>query len=299
MKSEYITPSVTLFKEDGSLDLASQEKHYQRLIDAEISGILILGSIGEFFALRMEQKKEMIRHAASVIKGKTQFLIGTGGMQQGELQELTAFAFENGADAAVVISPYYFTMNEDSLRKYYGAAAEAASGMPVYIYNFPDRTGYDISPALMLELARTYPNIRGVKDTIPGVAHTRDIVKTVKAEFPEFRVYSGFDDNFAYNILSGGNGCIGGLSNVIPEFFRNFRKALEDEDLGKVSRMQQTVNKLMDIYNVGVPFVPYIKAALYALGYIGSAESTFPLPEASEEQIGQILSILNYSGKNQ
>jgi len=296
MKSEYITPSVTLFTEDGKPDFENLEKHYNRLIENGISGILVLGSIGEFFAISKEDKKAIIRFAVDAIKGKTKVLIGTGSMVEGDMPELTEYAFNCGADGVVVISPYYFKLTDDSLMDYYGEAANAAGGRDVYIYNFPDRTGYDISPELMLKLARKYPNIAGCKDTIPGIAHTRDVIKTVKSEFPDFKVYSGFDDNFAYNILSGGNGCIGGLSNIIPQFFKAWREDLAANDLQKSAEKQQMINRLMDIYNVGVPFVPFIKSAMKASGLIDCDRATFPLPKASAAQTEAILKILNSCG---
>ena len=69
----------------------------------------------------------------------------------------------------------------------------------------------------MLALAKIHPNIVGMKDTVAGMDHTRELIKVVKSHIPQFEIYSGFDDNFAHNVLSGGDGCIGALSNVVPE----------------------------------------------------------------------------------
>lgn len=291
MRSEYITPAVTLFHEDGSPDFGSLGKLYRHLIEGGVSGILVLGSIGEFFAISKEMKMDIIRFAVNEIKGKVKVLVGTNSMIPGETVELTRYAFDCGADGAVIIPPYYFTLTDQSIYEFYAEIAGKVEG-DIYIYNFPDRTGYDIGPDVILRLAREFPNIAGCKDTIPGIAHTREIIKAVKPEFPEFKVYSGFDDNFAYNILSGGDGCIGGLSNVIPGFFREWMDALDKNDLLGVSKKQQEVNRLMDIYEVGVPFVPYIKAAMKAMGIIDSDCATFPLPAVAREEKEKLLAVL-------
>lgn len=292
MKAEYITPAVTLFQEDGKPDFDSLKKLYNHLIDGGISGILVLGSIGEFFAVSKEDKMDIIRFAVNEIKGRVKVLIGTNSMIPGETIELSNFALECGADGVVIIPPYYFTLTDDSIYDFYAEIAQEVKG-DIYIYNFPDRTGYDIAPEVMLKLAREFSNIVGCKDTIPGVAHTREIIKMVKPVRPDFKVYSGFDDNFAYNVISGGDGCIGGLSNVIPGFFKEWMDAFKENDLQKISEKQQAVNRLMDIYGVGVPFVPYIKTAMAALGIIDSDKATFPLPKATKEDVEKLLEILN------
>ncbi len=295
MKAEYITPAVTLFNEAGKPDYENLEKLYEHLIAGGISGILVLGSIGEFFAISKEDRKGIIEFAARKIKGRVKLFVGTNSMVPGETAELSNYAIECGADGVVVVPPYYFTLTQDSIYDFYADLAGKVSG-DIYIYNFPDRTGYEISSQVMVKLAAEFPNIVGCKDTIPGMAHTRDIIKQMKAVRPDFKVYSGFDDNFAHNVISGGAGCIGGLSNVIPQFFKGWMDAFEENDLEEISKRQQAIDRLMDIYNVGVPFVPYIKAAMKALGIIGSAKATFPLPVASEKEVEQLLEILHREG---
>ena len=291
MKAEYITPAVTPFTEEGKPDWESLKALYEHLISGGVSGILVLGSIGEFFAVPLEEKREIIRFAAEQIKGRVKFFAGTGSMIPGETAELSRFALEAGADGVVVISPYYFTLTQDSIYDFYADLAEKVSG-DIYIYNFPDRTGYNISAETMGRLAEKYTNIVGCKDTMSGMDHTREIIKRIKPVRPDFKVYSGFDDNFGYNVMSGGDGCIGGLSNVLPGFFKEWMDAFEREDAAALSAKQQEINRLMDIYSVGTPFVPYIKAAMKALGIIRCAMASFPLPSADERDVERLLEIL-------
>lgn len=292
MRAEYITPAITVLQEDGHADFTNLKRLYDHLIDGGINGILVLGSIGEFFAISYEEKKEIIRFAVDTVAGRTKVLVGTTSMVPGETMALSNYALECGADGVVIVPPYYFSLTQESIYDFYAEIAEAVSG-PIYIYNFPDRTGYEIAAETIRRLAEKYPNIAGCKDTIPGVAHTREIIKAVKPVRPDFKVYSGFDDNFAYNVLSGGDGCIGGLSNLLPGFFQKWVDAFARDDLAEIMQRQQAVNRLMDIYNVGAPFVPYIKNAMKALGVIDCDKASFPLPKATTEDSEKILEIVN------
>ncbi len=294
MICNYITPAVTAFDKNRKLDTEALENLYEHLIQGGVDGILILGSIGEFFAISMETKKELIRLAVKNINGRTKLLVGTASMDVNETIELSKYAHEQGSDGVVLISPYYFSLNEESIEDYYDLVAGRCS-CDLYLYNFPDRTGYDLSPEVTLRLLRKHKNIVGYKDTIPGMDHTRELIKLIKPEFPEFKIYSGFDDNFARNVISGGDGCIGGLSNLVPELCSEWVRSFSDNDLSLVSDIQMKIDCLMDIYQVGKPFVPYIKKAMMLKGIPIKDYCSFPLPQAKENETSVLKEILKRS----
>ena len=287
----YMTPAVTPLLPDGELDLKSCEKLYRHLIHGGVDGILILGSIGEFFGLTTEQKQRLICYAAEVINDSVELIVGTTSMIFEEILELSNFALSHGANAVMVIPPYYFHFTEDSIFDYYDRLASSINGN-LYLYNFPDRTGYDITPAVVRRLVEKHANIIGIKDTLGGVDHTRELIKQVRPIRPDFRIYSGFDDNFAHNVLCGGNGCISGLSNLYPELTSAWAAALRTENWGRAQKIQQTIDALMDIYAVGKPFVPYIKEAMSQKGIIDYSTATFPMPTVTAEQKEQIQNIM-------
>ncbi len=292
MNSHYITPAVTPFDKEGNLDYTALKGLYDHLIEGGVDGILILGSIGEFFALSLEKKKELIRFAIPYINKRTRVLVGTASMDISETLGLSTYAWEQGADGVIVISPYYFALSNESVEEYYSFVAQNCP-CDLYLYNFPDRTGYDLAPTVTLNLIRKHKNIVGYKDTIPGMDHTRELIKLIKPEFPDFKIYSGFDDNFAHNVLSGGDGCIGGLSNLVPHICSAWVRAFRDNDLEEVSRIQLTIDRLMSVYHVGKPFVPYIKAAMAMTGLPLSDYCSFPLPRATEQEKDRLKSILH------
>lgn len=296
MKANYITPAVTVFHKDGTINFEETGKVYEHLIKGGVDGILIMGSIGEFFALTMEQKKELIHFAAEKIAHRVRLLAGTTSMVFDEIIELSKYAKETGTDGVIILPPYYFPISETGLETYYGKIAELLPDQDIYLYNFPDRTGYDVTPQVTLNLVKKYPNIKGYKDTQAGMDHTRELIKLIKAVRPDFEIYSGFDDNFAHNVLAGGDGCIAGLSNVLPELTHGWVEAFVKEDLQKVQEIQQKIDILMEIYQVGKPFVPYIKAAMEEKGIIENAASSFPFPEVTAEDRKQINEIMQKAG---
>lgn len=291
MNAKYITPAITIFHEDGSLDLESQASLYENLIKNNIDGILINGSIGEFFAMTLDMRQKLAEFAIDTIAKRTTCIIGTSDMIYENIVPFSNHILEYGADAVMIIGPYYFRFGNDELYTYYDKLLGEINGT-VYLYNFPDRTGYTIDPGTVLALRQKHPNLAGIKDTISGVDHTRELIKTVKSVFPDFEVYSGFDDNAAHNVLSGGDGIIGGLSNVAPEICTEWIRTMRENDAEGIARGQQTINRLFDIYSVASLFVPVIKEAARKRGIIRNSCCSFPMPVLTEEQDKNLTEIL-------
>ncbi|MBC2580521.1 4-hydroxy-tetrahydrodipicolinate synthase [Clostridium sp. DJ247] len=286
-----ITPVVTVFDEEGKLDFKGNEEGINSLVNGGVNGLLFLGSIGEFFAMTMDERKEFIRFVIKTVNKRVPVLIGTGGTVVKEVIELTNFAKDEGADAAVVISPYYFKLNNDSLYNYFAEVAQNTE-LPLVLYNFPDRTAVNIDAKLVLKLAKEFKNIIGIKDTVDNISHTRQLINIVKSEIKDFAVFSGFDEYFVPNLLAGGNGLIGGLSNIAPEYFAKLFKAYNDKDFETLELLQRNVNVLMGIYTVSDFFIPAIKTAKMLTGYKIKPTCKSPASTLSEDQVEEIKEIL-------
>lgn len=295
MMAKYITPAVTPLNADGTIDAQGAKNLYDHLILGGVDGILVLGSIGEFFALTMEQKKQLISLAIEYVNHRVQLIIGTADTVVENVIELSNYALEAGADAVIVVPPYYFRLNDQSIEAYYDMLAKEIHGK-LYIYNFPDRTGYQIPVDVIKRLALRHANIVGCKDTISGMDHTREMIKAVKPVRPDFEIFSGFDDNFAHNVISGGDGCIGGLSNLAPEVCSAWVTAFELNDMQSVSEIQRKIDRMMSIYGVGMPFVPFIKRAMELRGIGVGSTATMPLPAASQADDEKLLAIMRSEG---
>ncbi len=295
MKASYMSPAITLFHEDGTLDLESQEKLFDNLIDNRLDGILVEGSSSEFFAMPMDQRRTMAKFAIEKVNHRVKLIIGTSHMVADEIIDFSNYCLDNGADAVMILPPYYFHFGPEALLQYYNHLALSIHG-PIYIYNFPDNTGYTIPVETVLTLAHMHSNIVGIKDTVSDMGHTRELIKTVKSQIPEFEVFSGFDDNFARNVLSGGDGCIGALSNVVPEICSAWADAFREGNLDEVAEKQQIIDRLMGLYTISSPFLPVIKEACRLRGICASSAGTFPMPNATVDDDAKILELLRREG---
>ena len=295
MKAAYLTPAITLFNEDGTLDFESQAKLFNNLIEKGVDGILVEGSSSEFFAMPMDQRREMAKFAIEQVDHRVKLIIGTSHMVADEIVSFSNYCLGAGADAVMILPPYYFHFGHEALLQYYDRLARQIHG-PIYIYNFPDNTGYTIPAETVVQLARLHSNIVGMKDTVSGMDHTRELIKQVKSRVPSFEIYSGFDDNFAHNVLSGGDGCIGALSNVVPEICAAWARAFRENDLEGIAEGQRCIDRLMDLYAVRSPFLPVIKEAVRLRGLAASSAGTFPMPNATVEDGARILELFHREG---
>lgn len=293
MESCYITPAVTIFDNKGRIDTEQNQRLYDSL-NGHVSGFVVMGSTGEFFSLNMENAKTLIRLSGQYNRGEMKVYAGASRPDVSESVELANYAYEQGVDGVMIISPYYFPLDDEGVFRFYSAIAEQTPAK-IFIYNFPERTGYSVSPQVCLRLADKYPNIIGLKDTIPDTLHTSQVIQTVKAEIPHFEVYAGYDNNFAHIVLAGGSGCIGGLSNIVPEFFASWMRAFSQGDMASVAGHQQRADQLMAVYGIHSPFIPTFKKALQLKGIIESDYCTSPfstLDDAQTEQLKQLLAPL-------
>ena len=197
---------------------------------------------------------------------------------------------------AVVLHHFLkFSLPDSAILNFYDTLAQRVQG-PVLLYNFPERTGYDLRPDLVLELATRHPNIVGIKDTVPNMAPTRALIQKVKAARPEFLVFSGFDEFFGHNVLSGGDGCIAGLSNFAPEVAAGYAQRARQDDLPGMAQYQRKVDSLMAIYDVAPQFVPTIKQAMALRGLGLEPFCAPPVLPSTPGEAQQVRALLQRAG---
>lgn len=286
-----LTPAITILHEQRKVDFEGNKIFIDRLIESGVNGILFLGSIGEFYAFTLEEKKEFVKFAVHTVGKRVPVLIGTGGMIEEEVIELTRFAEREGADGAVVISPYYFKLNTKAVYRYYAQIARSTS-LPIMLYNFPDRTGIDLKPPLVLRLVKEFPHIVAYKDTVDCISHTRKLIQAVKDYRPDFRVLSGYDEYLVSNLMAGGDGILGGLTNVAPTLFIRLLGAYRSGNLETVTALQAKISILMNLYDVSQPFIAAIKGAVAASGVPVGAFVREPSGELSQQQLEAVRAIM-------
>ncbi len=291
-KPLFFTPIVTAFDQERNLDLEGNKHVIDHVLNAGVDGIVVMGSTGEFFAMTDAQKKELIELAINHVDHRAQVYVGTGCMSMQETIDLSNFALEKGADGVMIVSPYYFKLSKESLIHYYKSVASKVKGN-ILIYNYPDLTGADVDAEVILEILKTEKNVIGCKDTVKEMGHTRELINIVNKAYPDFMIFSGYDDNLAHNILSGGAGGIGGVSNLYPEIFVAWKDALIRKDYDMISICQKKVNRLTDFFTVGNPFISMIKYAMKLKGIQIEDYCTEPFLQANEAEIEAIKAIMH------
>lgn len=285
------SPVLTLMDETGAIDYSSMEKHINRLATAGLDGMLFLGSMGEFYALDTEEKHELIRFVVKTVNKRCSVIIGVGGTNLNEVISLAKFAKDAGADAINIVAPYYFGPTPSAAIEYFGKIAKAVD-IPIQLYNFPDRVGTDLTPDVVAALARLYPNIVSIKDTVDNISHTRKIIAAVKPIREDFSVLSGFDEYYLVNRISGGNGTLTGLTNVVPEYFVELNKAYKAKDFDSVEKIANRISVLMGLYECTDLFITGIKAAVQLVGGYGTTYTRAPGTMASSEDISNVKMVL-------
>jgi len=285
-------PSITITDDNGAIDYELWGRHLDHLADAGIDGVLLFGSIGEFYSVSLEDKKSVVDFAVERVADRMKVFVGVGDTTYDSVLELTRYAQKAGADAVLAVSPYYFGPTDDAAEKYFGGIAEATD-LPVVLYNFPARTGSDLSPALVARLAAAHPNICGIKDTVDTISHTRKVIRAARAVNPDFTVLSGFDEYYLVNRASGGNGVLCGLTNVEPELFVKMHDAYQAGDFATAIECAERISSLMAVYDACDLFISAIKVAVNIKGLPISTAIFDPAIQASDDQKSTIEKLLS------
>jgi dihydrodipicolinate synthase/N-acetylneuraminate lyase len=165
MFSGLMPAMVTPFDERGELDLAATEAVVERFIEAGVNGISPLGSTGEASHLTAVERKRFAEEVTRIVAGRVPVVVGVGATGTRETVELARHAQEAGADAVLVVSPFYWKVGEEALFRHFATVAESVD-IPVVVYNLPMLTGIDLSPSLVARIAAECPNAVGIKDTV-------------------------------------------------------------------------------------------------------------------------------------
>ena len=259
-----IPPVVTPFTKPGALDLNALQSTIQWL-EPQVDGFLILGSNGEVPYLSEAERTLVLEAAREVVPAGKPFIAGTGGESTAQVIERSSIAAKLGADAVLVIAPFYNrgSMTPAILETHFKAVADACT-VPVYIYNIPQVSGIAHSPAWMASVAQ-HPNIAGLKDSSGDIMTLTETARVVNADF---NVLTGNAPTLLPALSIGAQGAILAAANVIPGIFGKLRTAFNDRDLETALMLQRRSNALS--YAVTRDYgVPGLKAAMRLRGVSG------------------------------
>lgn len=269
----------------GQVDRRALAELVERQIAGGVQGLVPCGSTGESATLSHEEHIEVVREVVRAARGRVPVIAGTGSNSTAEALKLTRAAAEVGAEAALLISPYYNRPTQDGIYRHYVAIAEASS-IPLIVYNIPGRTASNVLPETLARLSRV-PNIIGVKEASGSLAQVFEVIATAA---PEFEVYAG-DDILTLPIMaSGGVGVISVTSNVAPRLVVDLTDALLAGDLPRSQAAARKLFALMQVLFVEVNPIP-VKTAL---AIMGACAEEFRLPltpmaAANRARLEQVL----------
>jgi len=284
-----LVPLVTPFH-DGAFD----EPRFRQLIEWQIDsgshGLVITGTTGEPSALSGEERRHVIETAVAAVRRRVPVVAATGTNNYAETLELTRFARRVGADAALVVVPYYIRPGQEGLYRYFRAIAERVD-IPMIIYNIPGRTAANIEPATIAELARDCRNIIGVKEANKDFEHVNRVLHLCGRGF---LVYSGIELLCFPMLAIGGAGHMSATGNVLPREVAQLYELVASGRWEAARDLHYRLLPMNDALFLETNPVP-VKTALGLMGKI-DPEVRLPLTRMTEASLDQLRQIMETYG---
>lgn len=254
------TAIITPLTENG-IDYEAFAKLIEWQIEQGINALVVCGTTGEASTLTDDEHRDAIAFAVKQANGRIPIIAGTGSNDTEYALDLTICACEAGADAILVVTPYYNKATQKGLIKMFTTIADAST-VPVILYDVPSRTGCSIEPKTVAALAE-HPNIVGLKAASGNISK---IVETAHLCGDKIHIYSGNDDQVIPIMSLGGKGCISVLSNILPKESALMCKKFFDGDIATARQMQLNYIPLINALFSEVNPIP-VKAAMAKMGY--------------------------------
>ena len=261
---------------NGALDLDAFARLVEQQLAGGTQGVVVAGSTGEAHALDAGEFETLLDAAAKRVAGRVAVLAGTGTANTRKTILATQRARACGADAALVVTPYYVRPTQEGLLRHFSEVADHG-GLPVVLYNVPARTGCDLQPATVAKLAR-HGNIAGIKEARNDGER---IAAVVALKSPQFSILSGDDPTCMQAMLGGGDGVISVAANAAPRLLRELCDAARSGNAQAARSIDGVLAPLFELIGVEPNPIP-VKWCLHLLG-LGEPELRLPLMPLSPE----------------
>ncbi|MFP4160493.1 MAG: 4-hydroxy-tetrahydrodipicolinate synthase [Ectothiorhodospira sp.] len=280
---------VTPMNEDGSLNREAMEGLVEFHVDRGTDAIVAVGTTGESATLDITEHCAVVRQVVECARGRVPVIAGTGANATAEAIELTRLAMEAGADACLLVTPYYNKPTQEGLYRHFRAVAEAVP-LPQILYNVPGRTGVDLLPETAARLA-TVSNIVGIKEATGDITRVPRLLELCGDRLD---LYSGEDPTSLEFLLAGGRGSISVTANVAPGAMHAMCKAAVAGDRAAAESAEAPVKELHQALFVESNPIP-VKWALHQMGLIppGIRLPLTPLSEPLREPLRRALQAAN------
>lgn len=210
-----VVPILTVIDQEERIDEAKMREHVDYVINGGVSGILAFGSNGEFYVIEEDEMKRGLQIMVDQAAGRVPVYFGIGAISTRKCCRLAKMAVENGAYGISILQPMFLKPTRKELYEHFKTIAESVPGTPVLLYNNPGRVGYTLAGDLVEELARTVPNIVGMKDTSGDITQTSEFIRRTRDL--GFKVFGGKDTLLYASMCHGAVGGVCTAANFMPE----------------------------------------------------------------------------------
>jgi len=258
-----IVALVTPFTGQGEVDFAALDVLVDFHLENATDGLVIAGTTGESATLNKLEFTAALRRVVDRVEGRIPVLAGTGSASTAVAIEQTRNAAENGADGALLVTPYYNKPPQPGLEAHFTAVADA-SELPVVLYNVPSRTAIDLLPETVERLS-SHPRIVGIKEAVPDPGRIGQLIARCG---PEFSLLSGDDSSCLASMMGGAQGVISVAANVAPKLMHELCTAAARSDLAESERINSRLQPLFEVLMIETNPIP-VKWALFEMDLIG------------------------------
>ncbi len=283
------TALVTPFDSIGKLDKEGLRRNLRYQLQHQVDGVVVLGTTGEDPTLNPQERQAVIEIAVEEIKGKATLIVGTGSYSTELTIVATKKAQQMGADAALIVTPYYNKPTQEGLYRHFAAICETVS-LPICIYNIQGRTGQNLQTDTLQRLM-PFSSIIGVKEASGNMMQISDVIESAQHNRTQLSILSG-DDALTLPLMAlGGHGVISVASNLIPGPIHDLVKAASSEDFVKARVLHYQLLPFFKAAFIETNPIP-IKAAMQLYG-MAAGPCRLPLCDLAPTSFNQLKTILN------
>ncbi|RLG99228.1 4-hydroxy-tetrahydrodipicolinate synthase [Candidatus Bathyarchaeota archaeon] len=281
-------PHITPFNKNGEVNWKALRQLVEFWIEGRLAGLVPCGSNGEAPHLLREERRRVIETVVDAANGRVPVIAGTGAISTKETIQLTRDAEDVGADAALVVTPFYFKYSTKELYIHYSSVIEAVN-IPIILYNVPKFTGFSMQPELVYKLVSEYSNIIGIKDSSGSLSQISELIRLVG---DKIAVLAGTADVVLPTLILGGKGAIIAVANVEPRLCSSLYKALKNGKIEEAAKLQRKISYLNEILVRRYNQLSAIKEALNLKGLPAGypRKPALPLENSEKEKIKELLS---------
>ena len=280
-------PNVTPFTRRGELDIKALRECVRFWLEGGVSGLVPCGSNGEAPYLSRQERMRVIGTVVDEVNGKTPVIAGTGSLSTQETVAFTKDAADLGVDAALIVTPFYYKLNNREICEHYKTVSEAVD-LPIVVYNVPKFTGVSLEPAFIRKLASENERIVGIKASSGSISIIMEIIRSTREKLS---VLAGSADAALPALLSEGKGAVIAIANVFPTLCSRLFKAFKNGQYGEASKLQNRISYANEVLVNRFNQLSAIKEAMSLKGLPGGypRKPALPLDEEGRKTVKDML----------